>query len=80
MYDMQYTELATKMNMGERIKHRREELGFTQGELARLASVRRATISDIERGVQDMTTELAKKLAYHLRCSLDWLIGLYDPG
>lgn len=76
---MSHTETFAVMTMGERLKQRRVEMGLTQGELAKQAGVRLATISDIERGAHDTTTEVAKRLAYHLRCSLDWLIGQYDP-
>jgi len=67
-------------DMGERLRLKRVELGMTQRELARRVGVRLATISDLERGKRDMTTEVARRIAYHLRCSLDWLIGQYDPG
>ena len=49
---------------------------MSQRELAHRVGVRQATISDLERGAQQETsTEIARRLAYKLGVTLDWLIG-----
>ena len=66
------------MSIGERLRKRRQELRLSQRELAGRVGVRQATISDLERGVQQETsTEVARRLAYELGVTLDWLIGPY---
>ena len=67
------------MHMGQRLRKRREQLGFSQRELARRTGIPQSTISDLERGVQgDMTTALVKRFAQALACTTDYLIGMYE--
>ena len=67
------------MSFGERMKHRREQLGLTQQELANAMQMRQTAISRLEHdGVPNPGAEVLRRLARALRCSVDWLIGLYD--
>jgi len=66
-------------SMGERIRSRREQLGLTQVDLARLIGVPQSRLSEYECGKnQGMTIRTARKLAVALRCSIDYLAGLYE--
>ena len=67
------------MPLGDRIKQRREELGWSQRELAQQAGVPQPTISDLERGRQkDVTTTYARRLARALGVSIDYLVGTWE--
>jgi len=67
------------MTIGDRIKKRRQELGWSQRELALRVSTRQATIADLERGAQKETsTGLIRRLAKVLGVTSDWLIGMYE--
>jgi len=66
-------------SMGERLRSRREQLGLTQAELARLVDVPQSRLSEYECGRnQGMTLHTARKFAVALRCSIDYLAGLYE--
>lgn len=65
--------------IGERIAKRREELGLSQIELARLLDVAPARISDFERGAKtDCNLSTARRLAQVLGVSIDYLAGTWD--
>ena len=67
------------MTIGQRIRRRRQELGWSQRELAQRVSTRQATIADLERGAQKETsTALIRRLAKVLGVTSDWLIGMYE--
>ena len=67
------------MTIGERIRKRRQELGWSQRELAQRVNTRQATIADLERGAQKETsTALMRRLAKAMGVTADWLIGMYD--
>lgn len=69
------------MSLGDRIRHRREQLGMTQQQLADHLHIRQAAISRLEHGgVKNPTVPLLKRLALALRCSIDYLVGLYDDA
>ena len=66
-------------SLGERIRSRREQLGLTQAELARVVGVPQSRLSEYECGKnQGMTLHTACKFAVALRCSIDYLAGLYE--
>ena len=65
--------------IGARIAKRREELGLSQIELARLLDVAPARISDFERGAKtDCNLSTARRLAQVLGVSIDYLAGTWD--
>lgn len=67
------------MTFGERVKHRREALKLSQGEVARRAGMAQGLLSRIEAGLTpNPGLQIIKGLAIALRCSIDWLVGLYD--
>ena len=67
------------MSLGTRLRKRREELGFSQRELARLVHTRQATISDLERGrLKNPGVDIVRRLAQLLGVTTDWLIGMYE--
>lgn len=60
------------MNIGERIKATRKELGLTQVELAKMAKVHQSTIADLERGRTVSTLSLTQ-IADALKINSTWL-------
>lgn len=67
------------MQLGNRVRRRRDSLGLTQHDLAELTHIPQTLISRIERGVnKNPGADVLKRLALNLRCSIDWLVGLYD--
>ncbi|MGC0155649.1 helix-turn-helix domain-containing protein [Chromobacterium vaccinii] len=59
--------------IGERIRVERENRGWKQEQLARKAGIGRSTLSNIENGGQDTTTEVFFALAKALKLSPIWL-------
>jgi transcriptional regulator with XRE-family HTH domain len=67
------------MPIGERIRTRRRELGWTQEELARRLGVRQNVISRLEAGnVNNPSVHMIRSLARILGVTADYLIGMYD--
>lgn len=67
------------MPLSTRIKQRREALGLTQKQLADMTRMRQNVISRLEHGdTPNPGADVLKRLALALRCSIDWLVGLYD--
>jgi transcriptional regulator with XRE-family HTH domain len=65
--------------IGARITKRREELGLSQMDLARLLDIAPARISDFERGAKtDCNLSTAKRLAQVLGVSIDYLAGTWE--
>lgn len=62
-----------KRSLGQRVKDRRLSLNMSQEDLAAQADIRRALISDIERGEANPTLESVMRLAAALRISLSEL-------
>lgn len=62
------------MNVGERIKQRREELGLSQGDLAKRMGVSRQAISKAEKHGGDITQKKIEKFADALHISADFLL------
>jgi DNA-binding XRE family transcriptional regulator len=55
---------------GRAVRARREQLGITQTELAKLAGLNRSYLSELERGLVSISLERAEKLAKALNCTL----------
>ena len=62
-----------KRSLGQRVKDRRLSLDMSQEDLAAQADIRRALISEIERGEANPTLESVMRLAAALRISLSEL-------
>lgn len=64
------------MDIGDRIKIRRIDLGMTQTELAHVLGYKsKAAISTVENNKEDMTTERIKKYAKALKTTPAYLMG-----
>lgn len=64
------------MKLYERIKHRREELGMSQDELAKkLGYKSRSTIAKIEKGENDITQSKISAFAKALNTTPSYLMG-----
>lgn len=66
------------MNVGENIRRRRENVGFTQAYVAEQAGVTQAMLCQIERGTRNPSLQLGAEIAKILNCSLESL--LKDAG
>lgn len=67
------------MTIGEKIKHRRQELKLTQEELAKKLGVTKSAVCRIERGFEpNPTTDRIKKYAEALDCSISYMMGWND--
>ena len=66
--------------IGDRIRRRRDYLGWTQRELSRRAKVTSSTIVRLEQGDRlHVTLEVAGRIARALGVSLDYLNDGYEP-
>lgn len=64
------------MTVGERIKNRRVELGYSQEELAKkMGYSGKSTVCKAETCGDDITTTKIKKYASALNCSFEYLMG-----
>lgn len=66
------------MTVALRLKHRREQLGLKQIDLAILSEISQAQISRYEAGTSEPTAHALYQLARVLETSADWIIGLTD--
>ena len=67
------------MDIGERIKKRREELGMTQSELARMVGyTSRSTINKIEKDGRGISQNKIVDIARALRVTPSYLMGWED--
>lgn len=60
--------------VGERIRARRQELGWTQEQLAEKAGISKGFLSDLETGTRNVSAEYLLKIAQALTVSLDFLM------
>jgi transcriptional regulator with XRE-family HTH domain len=61
-------------SVGERIKKRRNELGWTQDMLAQKAGVSKSFLSDLENGKRNVGADTLLEIARALSLSLDYLM------
>jgi transcriptional regulator with XRE-family HTH domain len=67
------------MDLGTKIRHRREQLGLSQAELARACGLTQARISEWESGARtQMSLQNLRSLARALGVSADYLIGTWE--
>jgi transcriptional regulator with XRE-family HTH domain len=62
------------MTLGERIKQRRTELGWTQDVLAQRAKISKGFLSDLENNKRNMSADTLLDVAKELGLSLDYLM------
>jgi transcriptional regulator with XRE-family HTH domain len=62
----------------DRLKQRRQFLGYTQEDLARRLGVSQQQVGRWESGTQDTTADFLGRLAKALNCTADWLLGLVE--
>lgn len=62
------------MTLGQKIKHRREELGYTQTELAQKTKTSQPYISRLEKGDFNPSTQMIISIAVTLDVSIDYLL------
>jgi transcriptional regulator with XRE-family HTH domain len=55
---------------GERIRQRRKEMGFSQGDLFEKTSISTAYISSVERGTANPSLDIMVQLCVALECSI----------
>ena len=60
--------------VGERIKARREELGWKQDDLANKAKISKSFLSDVENGKRNVGADKLLDIARALNLSLDYLM------
>jgi y4mF family transcriptional regulator len=60
--------------VGERIKKRRNELGWTQDQLAQKAGISKSFLSDLENGKRSVSADNLLEIARVLSLSLDYLM------
>lgn len=60
---------------GARLRQRRRELGMTQRELAKVANLSPAAISQFESGVRMPAGKTLRNLSDALKTTVDWLLG-----
>lgn len=63
-------------SLGERIKNRREQLGWTQAKLADLLNVKIGTLSGYERNYRQPDAKMLQLLCANLKVTADYLLGL----
>jgi len=68
------------MSLGERIRARRIELGWTQEELARRAGISTGFLSDLENSKRGINADTLLDIARVLGVSLDYLMTGTDEG
>ena len=65
--------------IGEKMAARRQQLGWSQTDLAQKIGISPSRISEFESGLKtDCNLSTAKRLARALGCSIDYLAGTWD--
>lgn len=64
----------SKKEVGERLRRLRGARDVTQVELAKLVGVTQSSVSEMERGIRTVTSNLAVKIARALRVSIDEIL------
>lgn len=66
--------------LGQVVRSRRKLLGLSQEELAERSGLHRTYVTDVERGVRNLTFESALKLASALQLPVQTIVGMVDHG
>jgi transcriptional regulator with XRE-family HTH domain len=64
-----------RVRLGKAIKHLRAEAGYSQEALADRAKLHRTTMSEIERGVSNVSVDIAERIAKALDLPLSQLFA-----
>ncbi len=72
--DEKMERFVTNETMGERIRSKRKELGYSQERLAELLMVKQNTLSNYENDLRDVPTEIVSLLAEKLDTTPSYLI------
>ena len=70
---------TTMQTVGERIKKRRTELGWTQDVLAEKAGISKSFLSDLENGKRSVGADKLLDIGRVLSLSLDFLMSGQEP-
>jgi transcriptional regulator with XRE-family HTH domain len=70
--------MPPKVLRGERLRHEREKLGFSQSELGRRIGTGENQINRYELGLADPNPYTLTRLAKELQITTDYLLGLVD--
>ena len=62
------------MTLGQKVKHCREKLGYTQVELAKRTQTSQSYISRLEKDDFNPSTQMIVSIAIILRVSIDYLL------
>lgn len=73
-------EKEPKHPTASRLSIAREQAGLSQSQVARIMNLHRPTISEIEAGRRNVTTDEIKKLAEIYDVSVNWLLCLDDEN
>lgn len=73
------------MNLGDKIKNAREEMGLLQTDMARLIPMNQSNYSKIERGVQEPSIEQLRRICQILKLDPRYLLevgegDIIDPS
>ena len=63
------------MALGEVLQERRNKLGLSQNELAKISKFHRSYISDVERGYRNISLKNLSRLAVSLQLSVSHLLA-----
>lgn len=74
LFDSEYQR--RKDEIGQRVEHRRKELGFSRPELSKKTGLAESTIAFTEQGRSAMNLETLILMCQGLECSSDYIIGL----
>lgn len=68
------------VGLGKAIKKRRIELNFSQEDLAERSNLHRTYISDVERGIRNVTIITLSKILSALKLSFQEFFSIYYPN
>lgn len=71
---------ALRIRLGKAIRRLRAKQDLSQEELAHKAKIHRTTMSEIERGVSNVSVDMAERIAKALAVSLTELFGEAERG
>ena len=64
------------MNIGEKIRNKREDMDLSQREMAKLIPMNQSNYSKIERGIQEPSIEQLRRICQILKLDPNYLLNL----